>query len=49
MLVLSKKGMQGILASKFTLGGEVSPAAGPVGRDSTTAVHTTPPRYVLEN
>ncbi len=41
MLVMSKKGMQGILASKFTLGGEVSAAAGPVGRDSTAQTDPT--------
>jgi SH3 domain-containing YSC84-like protein 1 len=35
MLVMSDKGMKGILASKFTLGGEASVAAGPVGRDAT--------------
>ena len=35
MLVMSDKGMKGILASKFTLGGEGSVAAGPVGRDAT--------------
>ena len=35
MLVMSQKGMQGLLATKFTLGGEASAAAGPVGRDAT--------------
>jgi lipid-binding SYLF domain-containing protein len=35
MLVMSKKGMNGILSSKFTLGGEASVAAGPVGREAT--------------
>lgn len=35
MLVMTKKGMDGILSSKFTLGGEASVAAGPVGRDAT--------------
>jgi SH3 domain-containing YSC84-like protein 1 len=35
MLVMSKKGMEGLLSSKFTLGGEASVAAGPVGRDAT--------------
>ena len=37
MLVMSKKGMDGILSSKFTLGGEASVAAGPVGRDASRA------------
>ncbi|HEX7362103.1 MAG TPA: lipid-binding SYLF domain-containing protein [Bryobacteraceae bacterium] len=35
MLVMSSKGMNGILSSKFTLGGEASVAAGPVGREAT--------------
>ncbi len=35
MLVMSRKGMDGILSSKFTLGGEASAAAGPVGREAT--------------
>lgn len=35
MLVMSEKGMKGLLATKFTLGGEASAAAGPVGRDAT--------------
>ncbi len=35
MLVMSQRGMRGILATKFTLGGEASVAAGPVGRDAT--------------
>ncbi len=34
MLVMSRKGMNGILASKFTLGAGASVAAGPVGRDA---------------
>lgn len=35
LLVMSKRGMRGLLSSKFTLGGEISAAAGPVGRDTT--------------
>jgi lipid-binding SYLF domain-containing protein len=34
MLVMSRKGMNGILSSKFTLGAGASVAAGPVGRDA---------------
>lgn len=34
LLVMSQKGMERLLASQFTLGGEVTAAAGPVGRDS---------------
>jgi SH3 domain-containing YSC84-like protein 1 len=41
MLVMSDKGMKGILASKFTLGGEASVAAGPVGRDATAQTDAT--------
>jgi SH3 domain-containing YSC84-like protein 1 len=35
MLVMNRHGSDSLLSSKFTLGGEVSAAAGPVGRDST--------------
>jgi lipid-binding SYLF domain-containing protein len=35
MLVMSEKGLRGLLDTKFTLGGEASVAAGPVGRDAT--------------
>jgi SH3 domain-containing YSC84-like protein 1 len=35
LLVMSKRGMRGMLSTKFTLGGEISAAAGPVGRDTT--------------
>jgi SH3 domain-containing YSC84-like protein 1 len=35
MLVLNKRGADKLLESKFTLGGDVSVAAGPVGRTST--------------
>jgi len=41
MLVMSKRGMDGLLASKFTLGGEASVAAGPVGRDTTAQTDAT--------
>jgi lipid-binding SYLF domain-containing protein len=41
MLVMSKKGMNGMLSSKFTLGGEASAAAGPVGRDVTAQTDAT--------
>lgn len=41
MLVMSKKGMDGLLASKFTLGGEASVAAGPVGRDASAQTDAT--------
>jgi SH3 domain-containing YSC84-like protein 1 len=35
MLVMNKGGMKKLLTSKFTLGGDASVAAGPVGRDSS--------------
>jgi lipid-binding SYLF domain-containing protein len=41
MLVMSKRGMEGVLSSKFTLGGEASVAAGPVGRDATAQTDAT--------
>ncbi len=41
MLVMSKRGMDGLLSSKFTLGGEASIAAGPVGRDATAQTDAT--------
>jgi lipid-binding SYLF domain-containing protein len=34
LLVLNRKGADSLLQSKFTLGGDISAAAGPVGRDS---------------
>jgi len=34
MLVMNKKGMDRLLSTKFTLGGDVSVAAGPVGRST---------------
>ena len=35
MLVMNRKGADRLLSSKFTLGGDASVAAGPVGRDSS--------------
>jgi SH3 domain-containing YSC84-like protein 1 len=35
LLVMNEGGMRRLLTSKFTLGGEASVAAGPVGRDAT--------------
>ncbi|MEO8097647.1 MAG: lipid-binding SYLF domain-containing protein [Acidobacteriota bacterium] len=34
MLIMNKKGMDRLLSTKFTLGGEAAAAAGPVGRSS---------------
>ena len=41
MLVMSQKGMERLLSSKFTLGGEATVAAGPVGRDTTAQTDAT--------
>ena len=41
MLVMSKKGVEGLLKSKFTLGGEASVAGGPVGRDASAQTDAT--------
>ena len=41
MLVMNKRGMDGILSSKFTLGGAGEVAAGPVGRSSTAQTDAT--------
>lgn len=41
LLVMSRKGMNGLLTSKFTLGGEASVAGGPVGRDATAQTDAT--------
>jgi len=35
LLVMNQKGMQKLLKSKFTLGGDATVAAGPVGRDTS--------------
>ncbi len=35
MLVMNKRGMDKLLSSRFTLGGDASVAAGPIGRDSS--------------
>jgi lipid-binding SYLF domain-containing protein len=35
MLIMNERGMQKLMTSKFTLGGEGEVAAGPVGRDAT--------------
>jgi lipid-binding SYLF domain-containing protein len=35
LLVMNKRGVERLLSSKFTMGGEASVAAGPVGRDTS--------------
>jgi SH3 domain-containing YSC84-like protein 1 len=41
LLVMSQKGMERLTSSKFTLGGDASIAAGPVGRSSSAATDIT--------
>lgn len=41
LLVMSQKGMERLTSSKFTLGGDASIAAGPVGRESSAATDIT--------
>jgi len=40
MLLMNERGMQKLMESKFTLGGEGEVAAGPVGRDATAQTDT---------
>lgn len=47
MLVMNQKGMERLTASKFTLGGEASVAAGPVGRASTAQTDVTMKAEIL--
>lgn len=41
LLIMNKKGMDRLTSSKFTLGGEASVAAGPVGRDTQAQTDAT--------
>lgn len=41
LLVMNKRGMDRLTSSKFTLGGEASVAAGPVGRDTQAQTDAT--------
>lgn len=47
MLVMNDKGVGHLTSSKFTLGGEASIAAGPVGRDSTAQTDATMAAEIL--
>jgi SH3 domain-containing YSC84-like protein 1 len=38
LLVMSQRGLEGLLSEKFTLGGDIALAAGPVGRHAEAAV-----------
>jgi lipid-binding SYLF domain-containing protein len=41
MLMMNRKGMERLTSSKFTVGGDASVAAGPVGRESTAQTDAT--------
>jgi lipid-binding SYLF domain-containing protein len=41
LLMMNEKGMERLLANKFTIGGEASAAAGPVGRDASAMTDAT--------
>jgi lipid-binding SYLF domain-containing protein len=41
MLVMNERGMRGLLTSKFTLGGDATVAAGPVGRNANADTDAT--------
>ena len=41
MLLMDERSVQGIVASKFTLGGDADVAAGPVGRSATAQTDAT--------
>ena len=41
MLMMNRKGMERLTASKFTIGGDASGAAGPVGRETTAQTDVT--------
>ncbi|MCC7156880.1 MAG: lipid-binding SYLF domain-containing protein [Bryobacterales bacterium] len=47
MLVMNEKGAERLWSSKFTLGGEASAAAGPVGRDVTAQTDATMKAEIL--
>jgi len=47
LLVMNEKGMQRLLASKFTIGGDATAAAGPVGRDASAQTDATMAAEIL--
>jgi SH3 domain-containing YSC84-like protein 1 len=47
MLVMNQRSMDGILSSKFTLGGGAEVAAGPVGRSTTAQTDATMQAKIL--
>lgn len=47
LLVMNEAGMQRLIGSKFTLGGEASVAAGPLGRDATAQTDATMKAEIL--
>jgi SH3 domain-containing YSC84-like protein 1 len=47
LLVMNEDGMKRLLASKFTLGGDATAAAGPVGRDTSAQTDATMKAEIL--
>jgi len=47
MLVMNRRGANRLLSSQFTLGGEASVAAGPIGRDTQAATDATMQAEIL--
>ena len=47
LLVMNKSGMEHLLKSKFTLGGEATAAAGPAGRDASAMTDATMKAEIL--
>lgn len=47
LLVMNEAGMKRLLASKFTIGGDATAAAGPVGRDSSAQTDATMKAEIL--
>jgi lipid-binding SYLF domain-containing protein len=41
LLIMNQEGLNGVLEDKFEMGGEVSVAAGPVGREAAASTNTT--------
>jgi lipid-binding SYLF domain-containing protein len=47
LLIMNQDGMKHLLSSKFTLGGDATAAAGPVGRDATASTDATMHAQIL--
>jgi len=47
LLIMNQDGMKHLLSSKFTIGGDATAAAGPVGRDATASTDATMHAQIL--